>query len=122
MPLIIQEDGEFPKTPWHSSLALALDGSYRTVHSKDVRDTHTLVYHKSQPYFYREKSALWDWEDDIAVFEPQYPNALRVYPRASFEQQPLLEAEHIAKLRQLAEIRNGPIEVVGFGNSAEVFG
>lgn len=121
MPLIVQEDGEFPKTPWHSSVALALDGSYRTVHAKDVRDTYTLIYHNDQPFFYREKSELWDWEDNIAVFEPQYPNALLVYPRANLDQNPLLEAEHIAKLQQLAEIRKGPIEVVGFGNSTDVF-
>lgn len=55
IPLIPTVDGNFQKSPWHSCVAVGLDGSYRCVHVEDVRDSHDLVCRNGRPYFYRER-------------------------------------------------------------------
>lgn len=117
-PLIVQGSGDFPKSPWHSSIAVALDGSYTTVHSKSVRGTHRLMHKDGRPYYYREKSELWDWEDEDVVFEPQYPNTLLIYPRAGVEGEKSLTESQLKKVTQLREAHKGPVKVMGFGNAA----
>ncbi|PVH95939.1 hypothetical protein DM02DRAFT_476428, partial [Periconia macrospinosa] len=123
VPLIITGNGEFPRTPWHSSLAVALDGSYSTVHSKNVRETHTLVHRddaEATPHYYREKSSLWDWEDSDVVFEPQYPNRLVVRPRRSLAEAVAknLSSQQIEKLKELMTVHTaGPVIVEGFTNA-----
>lgn len=116
IPLIVQGSGDFPKSPWHSSIAVALDGTYTTVHSKAVRDTHRLMYKDGRPYFYREKSELWDWEDEDVVFEAQYPNTMLLYPRAGIKKS--LTEEQLDKVKQLRGVHKGPVKVIGFENAA----
>lgn len=126
IPLIDTATGEFPRTPWHSSLALALDGSYSTVHSKNVRDTHTLIRRddcEASPYFYREKSELWDWGEDAGVvFEPRYPNCLIVRPSSlGAGEDKRLDKAQVEKLRDLVNVHTaGPLVVKGFVNGDEV--
>lgn len=55
--LIPTLDGNFQKSPWHSCVAVGLDGGYRCVHSEDVRDSHDLIYQNGRPYFFRERRA-----------------------------------------------------------------
>jgi pyoverdine/dityrosine biosynthesis protein Dit1 len=55
---LIPLDGQFQKSPWHSCVALGLDGKYRCVHSSEVRGTHELVYAHGRPFFFREKERL----------------------------------------------------------------
>ncbi|EOD45897.1 putative pyoverdine dityrosine biosynthesis protein [Neofusicoccum parvum UCRNP2] len=102
VPLIIQGSGEFARTPWHSSVAVALDGSYSTVHAKDVRDTHSLVYREDgQAYYFREKSELWECEDEEVFFEPVYPNRLIVRPRKDALVEKCLSDEQVERLMKL---------------------
>ncbi|KAJ5628747.1 hypothetical protein N7490_010975 [Penicillium lividum] len=117
IPLIIQGTGDFPKSPWHSSIALALDGSYMTVHSKNVRDTHNLIHKDGRAYYYREKSELWDWEDEDVIFEPQYPNCMLVHPRVGTEGKKYLTEFQLEKLQRLRAVHQGPVKVMGFCNS-----
>ena len=74
VPLIAQACGDFPRSPWHSSLAVGVVGSYQTVNAKDVRETHDLIHKNGSPYYFREKSEQWDFGDDEIVYEPCYPN------------------------------------------------
>ncbi|KAJ5664905.1 Pyoverdine biosynthesis [Penicillium maclennaniae] len=73
--LIPQLRGALGFTPWHASVAVGVDGSYRTVHAEDVRYTHDLIYKNGQPFYFREKSDLFNWaEDGVSVkFEHLYP-------------------------------------------------
>ncbi|RDL33854.1 Uncharacterized protein BP5553_08222 [Venustampulla echinocandica] len=122
IPLIIQKSNEFPRTPWHCAIAVGIDGSYQTIHAKNARQTHNLIEVDGLPHYYREKSGLWDWEDDNAVFEPQYPNGMLVRPlRQTKGDSQFLQVHHILKLRKLASIYQGPIKVIGFANSMQVF-
>lgn len=80
--LIPQKRGALGFTPWHASVAVGVDGSFRTVHAEDVRDTHDLVYKNGQPYFFRERSDLFDWTaNGVTVkFEHLYPCGLIIRP------------------------------------------
>ncbi|KAF3761910.1 hypothetical protein M406DRAFT_220966, partial [Cryphonectria parasitica EP155] len=59
VPLVVQGSGAFPRSPWHSSLAMAVDGSYSTVPARDVRETHDLILQDGRGYYFREKSDVW---------------------------------------------------------------
>lgn len=123
VPLILQPNNEFPKTPWHCTVAMDLHGSYRTVHAKDVRHTHNLIHIDGKPYYYREKSEIWDWDQSCggeAVFEPQYPNGLLVQPSGDRDTSPCLDSDRIQKLQRLAKLYQGPVHIAGFSNAVEV--
>ncbi|KAL9057174.1 MAG: hypothetical protein Q9162_002502 [Coniocarpon cinnabarinum] len=118
VPLITQRNGDFPRTPWHSVCALSLSGGYSMTHAKDVRETHRLIRHKRLPYYFRERSDLWDWENDDVMFEPRYPNALHIYPLHTDSR--ALTADEADKLKALAGVYEGSLSVTGFTNAADV--
>ena len=53
--LIPAADGGFQKSPWHSCIAIGLNGQPACVHSEDVRDTHDLILRNGRPYFFQER-------------------------------------------------------------------
>lgn len=53
--LIPTADGGFQKSPWHSCVAIGLNGQPVCVHSEDVRDTHDLILRNGRPYFFQER-------------------------------------------------------------------
>ena len=119
IPLIPQVSGVFPKTPWHCTIAVGIDGSYSTVHSKDVRETHNLISRHGRPYFYRERSELYDWAEAAgAEFEHLYPSGVRVSPRADVQGPQELSSANLEKLRRLAAVQS-PVSVQGFSNIAD---
>lgn len=120
VPLIVQSSGAFPRSPWHSSLALSVDGSYSTVVAKDVRESHDLVLKDGRGYYFREKSDLWSLSqvDAEVAIEPRYPNRLIVRPaRAEMYGIQQFSASQMEKLQALrASHTAGPIEVRDFAN------
>lgn len=120
-PLVVTGDGNFPRSPWHSSLAVGVDGAYSTVHACDVRETHDLVLRDGRGYYFREKSELWDFEgDEEVVIEPRFPNRMLVRPaRAELEGVKMLSAAQLDKLTAFRAAHTaGPVEAVGFANAA----
>lgn len=89
----------------------------RETHSTQYRDDSTGI---NTPYFFREKSALWDWDDDV-VFEPRYPNTLLVRPRSSVAHgTKSLTADQREKLQALRAVHTaGPVIVEGFAEPAK---
>ncbi|KAL5693607.1 hypothetical protein EMGR_004612 [Emarellia grisea] len=104
--LVPQVRGVLGYTPWHSSIAVDADGTLRAVHAEDVRETHELVYKNGQPYYFREKSKLFDWvEDGLRVkFEPLYPCGLIIRPSDIDDSRPPPSISHLPmhKVRQLS--------------------
>lgn len=89
-----------------------------------MRETHTAVPREeatdaSSPYYFREKSALWDWDDAQVVFQPQYPNTLVVRPRRTVAPgTKTLTGDQIDRLRELVTVHTaGPVVVEGFTNA-----
>ncbi|GKT61457.1 pyoverdine/dityrosine biosynthesis protein [Colletotrichum tofieldiae] len=118
MPLLVEKhnpDG-FPRTPWHSSIAVSLDGGYRSLHAKDVRDTHDLVMRDGRPWCFREKSELFDLGEDVEI-EHLYPTGIEVRPREDQEEDVKLDEATRQKLVKLAKLQ--PVRIVGFENAPE---
>ncbi|KAJ5980923.1 hypothetical protein N7481_008221 [Penicillium waksmanii] len=120
--LIPQLRGSLGYTPWHASVAVGLDGSYRTVHAEDVRDTHDLVYRNGQPYYFREKSDIFNWvEDGVSVkFEQLYPSGLIIRPADidNINPTPSISALPMSKVRKLSNIMS-PVILRGFEGTLE---
>lgn len=92
-----------------------------------MRETHTTMFRDDEtespsPYYFREKSALWDWDDSDVVFQPHYPNKLVVRPRRTITPgTKTLTDEQIVSLRALITAHTaGPVVVEGFTNSGAV--
>ena len=117
IPLIPQISGSFPKSPWHCSIAVGVDGSYTTVHSKDVRESHVPVLRDGRPYFFREKSELYDWCEEHVDIEHLYPSGLLVRPKNDLAQYQRLDGTDLEKLSQLAALQPS-VTVQGFSNVA----
>ncbi|KAG9499234.1 hypothetical protein J7337_010053 [Fusarium musae] len=113
--LIPQPSGKFGATPWHSTIALSLGGSFETGHAEDFANTHDLIYLHGRPYYYREKSELFDWGDTKVEFEPMYPCGLVIRPSDG-----PLSARHIpmGKVKQLS-INLSPIVLRGFQDTLD---
>ena len=103
-------------TPWHCSIAVSIDGSFKTVHAGDVKDTHDLIFRNGQPSHFREKSDLWDFGDTKVEFEHLYPTGLIVRPAAGSQGQPSLRDFDVMKLRKLAEVQS-PVVLRGFADT-----
>ena len=116
VPLIPQPNNGPNMTPWHCSIAVGIDGSFKTVHAGDVKDTHDLIFRNGQPYHFREKSDLWDFGNTKVEFEHLYPTGLVVRPAAGSQGQPSLRDFDIMKLRKLAEVQS-PVVLRGFADT-----
>ncbi|KAL4862115.1 hypothetical protein BDV12DRAFT_179266 [Aspergillus spectabilis] len=106
-------------TPWHSCIAVGVDGSYRATHADQVRDTHDLVYKDGRPYYYRERSDLFDWTSDglEVQFEHLYPCGLIIRPLLNAnDEPPSLGSIPMRKVRQLSA-NMSPVILRGFSNT-----
>lgn len=122
MSLVPQKKGALGYTPWHSTIAVELDGSYRTVHASEVRDTHKLIYRNGRPWFYRAKSDLFEWaKDDLHVtFEHLYPCGLIVRPVTTGESSPSpsIRTLPMQKVRALSNTFS-PVVLRGFSETTK---
>ncbi|KAJ5177212.1 uncharacterized protein N7482_003089 [Penicillium canariense] len=120
--LIPQARGALGFTPWHASVAIGLDGSYRTVHAEQVRDTHDLIYKNGQPYFFREKSPIFNWsEDGLSVkFEHLYPCGVIIQPADidNLNPRPAIRDIPMHKVRKISNIMS-PVVLRGFAETLD---
>ncbi|KAF2475878.1 Clavaminate synthase-like protein [Lindgomyces ingoldianus] len=122
MSLLPQGRGALGFTPWHSSVSVELDGSYRTVHASDVRDSHTLVYKNGRPHCFRAKSDLFNWPlDGLGIeIEHLYPCGMIIRPVGVHDSSsaPSIRAIPMRKVRQLSHTFS-PIVLRGFSESMD---
>jgi alpha-ketoglutarate-dependent taurine dioxygenase len=116
MSLVPQKSGRIGHTPWHSCVAVGIEGSFTTVRRADVAATHDLVRRNRRPYYYREKSDLYHWGERVPVkLENLYPTSLIVRPAAaaiSLRDMPML------KVRALAQLQS-PVVCRGFTDATD---
>ncbi len=105
-------------TPWHCAIAVGLDGSFKTVHAADVRDTHEVVLQNGHPHHLREKSDLWDFGDVKVEFEHLYPCGMIIRPAltADTASPPSFRNIDVLKVRKLAELQS-PVILRGFADT-----
>ncbi|KAI9933125.1 hypothetical protein MW887_007596 [Aspergillus wentii] len=120
--LVPQIRGSLGYTPWHSSIAVRLDGTYRTVHAEDVRETHDLIYKNGRPYHFRERSELFDWmADGLCVkFEHLYPCGLIIRPGDIDDARPRPSIRDLP-MQKVRHLSNGlsPIVLRGFAETLQ---
>lgn len=98
-----QARGNLGYTPWHSCVAVELDGTYRTGHAADFRDTYDLVYRNGRPHHFRARSELFNWDIDVD-FEFLYPCGLiiRTTPSSTQKKRPCACKIPMQKVRALS--------------------
>ncbi|KAL8830172.1 MAG: hypothetical protein Q9170_005858 [Blastenia crenularia] len=116
VPLIPPPPGGQLMTPWHSTVAVGVDGSFRTVHAASVRETHDLVCQDGRPYFFREKSPLFDFGETKIEFEHLYPTGLIIRPANGEGSAPSYREVDLQKVRKLAETLS-PVVLRGFADT-----
>lgn len=103
-------------TPWHSSVALKLDGTLvsgmRSEFEKDAE--MELVYEDGRPSYFRQKSDLFSWGEEKGgiTAKPLYPCGWLLQPSGGPGALSIQDIDG-QKVRQLSEI-NSPVVMRGF--------
>lgn len=93
-------------TPWHCAVAVDVYGNFKTAHAGDLRKTHDLVYKNGKPYFFRERSPLYQWDAKVE-FEHLYGGGLIIHNAGGPDQtEQSLSAADQAKLDALSQLQN----------------
>lgn len=107
-------------TPWHSTVAILLDGTVLAGQRKSFESDANLelVYEDGRPSYFREKSHLFQWNVPAPVtFEPIYPCGLLIQPSEGNQSLGIQDID-AQKVRQLAEL-NSPIILRGFAHTKD---
>ena len=80
IPLIPQTKTGLLMTPWHSCIAVGVDGSFKSVHAEELRDTFDLILRNGRPHYFREKSDLFRFGEMKVDFDHLYPCGLMIRP------------------------------------------
>lgn len=100
-------------TPWHCAVAVDIYGNFKTSHVGTLKNTHEIVHRHGHPYFFRERSGLWEWDMEVE-FEHLYGRGLVVRNAAGLKQRDKpLSDEDKEKLASLA-IAQGRLILKGF--------
>lgn len=105
-------------TPWHSTVAIMLDGTVLAGQRKTFEeDTNMeLVYEDGRPSYFRERSPLFQWNTSTPVkFEPLYPCGVMIQPAEGHKALSIQDID-ASKVRGLAE-HNSPIILRGFAQT-----
>lgn len=107
-------------TPWHSAIAILLDGTVLAGQRKTFGDDANLelVHEDGRPSYFRERSQLYQWSPSAPVtFEPTYPCGLMIQPSGSNNPLTIRDID-AQKVRQLAEL-NSPVILRGFAQTKD---
>ncbi|CAN8101411.1 unnamed protein product [Discula destructiva] len=108
-------------TPWHSTLAIRLDGTATTGHRTqfEADETFELVHEHGRPSYFREKSSLLSWGEGKGgiACEPIYPSGMIIRPAAG-KNKMAIEDVDASKVRALSEI-NSPVVLRGFSKTTD---
>jgi alpha-ketoglutarate-dependent taurine dioxygenase len=117
--LLPQNISSKPAAPWHSTILVHSDGSYRASTAGELRNDQTceLIYDATgMPSHYCTKNEIWDWKADglDVTFEHLYPTGTIIRPRFSHtESAPSIQTLPMRKVRLLSQ-RFSPIVLRGF--------
>lgn len=100
------------RVPWMSSIAVTVTGECQSVVSGAVCDTHDLVYKNGQPWCYRERHELFEFEGDGIVLDHLYPRGLVIINNST--RNSAMGGEDIERAIGLRTLQ--PVYVFGFSN------
>ena len=105
-------------TPWHSAIAIKLDGTMLADHRATFEGDASmeLVFECGRPSHFRERSQLYEWGRSAPVtFEPIYPCGVMIKPSSGSKALAIQDID-AQKVRQLAEL-NSPVVLRGFAQT-----
>ncbi|KAL9041621.1 MAG: hypothetical protein Q9180_001158 [Flavoplaca navasiana] len=112
---VVPQQGKCPMTPWHSALVRAVDGSITMCHAQAVCTTkHELIFKHGRPWYFRERSNLFDWPGMDVEFEHLYPDGIKVTLKDESSEESV-HGEYVQKLVELGECCS-PVVLRNFGN------
>ena len=105
-------------TPWHCTPALRIDGTLLFEHREVFANSseYELVLQDGKPFYYRQKSDLFNWSEVKINVEPIYPCGFLISPKN--KETVSMSALDMKKVRVLAEL-NSPIVLRGFGETTD---
>ncbi|KAK2030350.1 pyoverdine/dityrosine biosynthesis protein [Colletotrichum zoysiae] len=110
---LIPSPGSVSMTPWHCAVAVDIYGNFRTGHVIVWRETHDLICKDGRPYYFRERSPLYNWDAQVE-FEHLYKGGLVVHNVGGADQtQKSLSAADKEKAVTLAFLQ-GKLVLQGF--------
>ncbi|RYF46495.1 MAG: hypothetical protein EOO38_14005, partial [Cytophagaceae bacterium] len=95
-------------TPWHSAIAILVDGTVVAGQRKTFEEDANLelVYEDGQPSYFRERTQLFQWSPSTRVtFEPMYPCGMMIRPSDGAKGLTIRDVD-AQKVRQLARCKN----------------
>ncbi|KAL1848806.1 hypothetical protein Plec18167_004412 [Paecilomyces lecythidis] len=114
--LLPQPPGGVSRAPWMSSIAVDRKGNYLSMHSKDVQDTHELIYKDGKPWLFRERCAIYDIQKDHEeewAMEHMYPTGLLALQIRTSRVQSIIPPLINQKLKEIAAWQ--PVQIIQSG-------
>ncbi|OKL58068.1 hypothetical protein UA08_06627 [Talaromyces atroroseus] len=108
---LLPHEGKFGDMPWHASVLVLSNGEIKTGDAKDFRDHYEIVNKNGRPYYFRERSTLYDWSVPVEI-QHSYKEVLIKNPG---EGEQLLQLEDRLKLARCIVLHKGQtVHVEGF--------
>lgn len=109
--LLPQPSGAVARAPWMSSIAVDEKGNYLSVHSKDVRETHDLVYKNGKPWLFRLRCPNYEiHQSGECAIEHTYPTGIRVIQMGLTHERSTISSTVRQKVKELAAWQ--PVEII----------
>lgn len=113
---LLPQDNNVIMTPWHGALVRKVDGSITMAHASTIAGlNYELIYNGGRPFYFRERSTLFDWGELDVEFEYLYPTGILIKAKQPHSTYPM-HMIYMEKVRLLAE-KCSPIALRGFANT-----
>jgi Pyoverdine/dityrosine biosynthesis protein len=108
---LLPHEGNFGDMPWHASVLVLSNGDIKTGDAKDFRDHFEIVNKNGRPYYFRERSALYDWSVPVEI-QHSYKEVLIKNPGEG--EQPLQLEDRLKLARCIVLHKGQTVHVEGF--------
>ncbi|CDM26762.1 hypothetical protein DTO013E5_7035 [Penicillium roqueforti] len=110
IPLLRQGD-LFGDMPWHASVVVLPNGDIKTGRSQEFRKLYEVVMKHDRPYYFRERSPLYEWEADVE-FQHDYDGLIVKNPCQRVQR--LGREDRLKLARLIVQYQTKSVRVEGF--------
>lgn len=108
---LLPQGARFGDMPWHASVVVLSNGEIRTGNSQDFRESHEVVTKNGQPYYFRERSPMYEWAAKVEFIHDYHGLIVRnPSPRAQI----LCRDDRLKLARLIVQHQNRSVRVEGF--------
>jgi hypothetical protein len=110
IPLLRQGE-KFGDMPWHASVVVLSNGEIKTGNSQDFRKLYEIITKNGQPYYFRERSPMYEWVAEVE-FGHDYDGLIVRNP--SPKAQTIGRDDRLKLARLIVQYQNKSVRVEGF--------